>query len=400
MRSNSRLLPVAAMCVALGGCGASSVEPVLQLSPVKSAFEGTSERAVVKIVAVDRQGSPGEGTVTLTSTVGHFVDPELTLVAGQVTATFVCDPREEPACVGTIRLGGAWAGVQATTQVQGLAATTPNTVTWEVVPTGVALQAFALERSPANEVWAVGDGGLILKLVGRSWQRLASGVTVALRALTFAADGTPVAVGDEGTLVRMVDGQFQPLTLSQEALTAVTLDDQGVIYAGDAVGQIVSFDPSKGLIRPLTSLEDAVRGLVFRDGVVYAVSPNSFARFDGSWMMDAEPFNGTFNTLRVGAQSLLVGGQREGIVGVDGVLAEGSDAAWSTTQLGAPVLSIAEVPGVAERFALTEQGLFRQLDAQVWKKVECPSSGVSIVSRGAGDLVLVGPAGVSLLRVP
>ena len=67
--------------------------------------------------------------------------------------------------------------------------------------------AFALA---ADDVWAVGDGGVVLRWRGTSWDPVASGVTVDLRAVWAASTDDATVVGDDGTILRWNGSGFAP----------------------------------------------------------------------------------------------------------------------------------------------------------------------------------------------
>jgi hypothetical protein len=69
------------------------------------------------------------------------------------------------------------------------------------MPTGPIVQLSALWGRSANELWAVGDAGIVLHLDGRSWQRISSSTSLDLHAVAADSEGRALVVGAQGTLL-------------------------------------------------------------------------------------------------------------------------------------------------------------------------------------------------------
>ena len=75
-------------------------------------------------------------------------------------------------------------------------------VVWAPQASGVSTGLRAVWGSDASNVWAVGDGGVILKWNGTTWTAQTSGTTNALRAVWGTSATSVWAVGDNGTVLK------------------------------------------------------------------------------------------------------------------------------------------------------------------------------------------------------
>jgi hypothetical protein len=76
--------------------------------------------------------------------------------------------------------------------------------------------------SGPSDLWAVGDGGAILRFDGKAWSRSISGTTDALVGLSGRARGDAWAAGRERTLLRLRDLTWMPWGRAPDAGTATT----------------------------------------------------------------------------------------------------------------------------------------------------------------------------------
>ncbi len=394
----ARLVASSALAVIVSACGAPVVEPALSISPDRASFDGRVERVVVKIRAWEAGESPGGGVVHLTAPVGHFIGGDQEVLAdGFVTATYACSPTEEAACLGPIRLSVEWSDLHATTLVVGVDPVAPVPVSWEVVPTMTSARLLALGAAPDGSAWAVGERGTVLHLVGRTWVNVSSGVVSTLRGVAFSATGAPVVVGDDGTVLEWSGERFMLTTVEGADFTAVAVDAHGALHLGSATGML--FDQRLGGFEPVLDLRTPVLSLARQDGELWATGDAVLAHFSaGQWLSVPLPAQGRFFFAQTGADGIWLGGERMGTGSSIGILVQGPSPGWRTTLLPEPVRAIAEVPGMAERFALSSAHLYRQLEGGKWDVVEVPSTAVALASRATGDLVLLGPPGISLLR--
>ncbi len=383
------------------GCGPALEEPLLSLSPDRSSFDGNTERVVMRIRGWDVGGTPAEGVVHLTAPIGHFVEGEtVTLIEGFATATYACAPEEEAACSGPVRLAAQWGEFHASTQVNVAGALVIAPVKWEVVSTRTVASLLAVATAPDGSAWAVGERGAVLQLVGRQWHAVPAPVRSSLRAITFDLSGKPVIVGDEGVVLRSIDGVLKRLPLSgHEALTAVAMNRRGELHVGSAAG-LLSMVVGDAL-EPKLDLRRPILGMAHSDGEVWASGEGMLARYsDSQWLNLPMPLVAKLTVVQPSTTGLWLAGEREGATSTTGVIVAGPSPSWRSTSLPEPVKAFAEVPGVAERFALTTGHLYRQIEDSQWAPVDVPASGTAMTSRGPGDLVIVGPPGFSLLRAP
>lgn len=107
----------------------------------------------------------------------------------------------------------------------------PNTAcpTWcvEAAPAGTSARLSAVWAVTGNDVFAVGDGGTILRRQNNAWTKLTSGTTTNLRSVWGAAPNDVWAVGEAGTILRF-DGN------AWTAVTGVTTSDVAAVWGSSA----------------------------------------------------------------------------------------------------------------------------------------------------------------------
>ena len=387
--------------VTAAGCGPAAEDPALYLSPDRGSFDGRSERVIVKIRAFEVGGSAATGVVHLTAPVGHFINgEEVVLSEGFATATYACSPDEEAACSGTVRLAGEWGAVHATTQVSIMPALVATPVEWQVVPTHSLATILAIVSAADGSAWAVGERGTVLHLVEREWHVVPSPVRSTLRAVAMDSNGEPVVVGDEGVVLRRISAHLEQIPFAlKSAFRAVAVDSQGVVLIGDDAGVLSSIVGDE--LQPKLDLRTPILAMARQGDEVWATGDGVLARCtSGQWMNLPMPLTAKLTVAQPGRESVWLGGEREGATSVSGVIVAGPSPGWRTTALPAPVRAFAEVPNMAERFALTPTHLYRQLADAKWESVAVPMVATAMTSRARGDLVLVGPPGISVLRAP
>lgn len=118
----------------------------------------------------------------------------------------------------------------------GVSQTVDGGDTWTEVPSGVTVTLRGVWGSAANDVWAVGDGGTVIRWNGTSWATVVvTGVTENLQAIHGAAAGSIWAVGLNATIIRW-DGTAWAV---QDAPNGVTDDLYGVWAAGNGTAMAV-----------------------------------------------------------------------------------------------------------------------------------------------------------------
>lgn len=107
----------------------------------------------------------------------------------------------------------------------------PNTAcpTWcvEAAPTAVTARLAAVWAVTGNDVFAVGDGGTILRRKNNTWTQLASGTTANLRSVWGASASDVWAVGEAGTVLRFDGAAWTPVT-------GVTTGDVAAVWGSSA----------------------------------------------------------------------------------------------------------------------------------------------------------------------
>ena len=116
---------------------------------------------------------------------------------------------------------------------------------WQQVnsPTTNTLRGVAATRN--DDVWVVGDGGIIVHFDGTNWSTVPSNTTNNLNAVYFDSKNVGWAVGDNGTLLRYA-GSWQnvsgvPTSKNLNDVWAKNIEKQEVLVVGDT-GTILTFD--------------------------------------------------------------------------------------------------------------------------------------------------------------
>jgi photosystem II stability/assembly factor-like uncharacterized protein len=131
--------------------------------------------------------------------------------------------------------------IHDTTVVHDTTSECPVMLNWTTGSSGVSstlLDAFMVD---ASTIFAVGDGGTILRTTdgGSSWGTRSSSTTATLYAVRFADASTGIAVGDDGVVVRTTDGGTSWTQIALESGAQL----RNAQFVGPAVGYIVGTDP-------------------------------------------------------------------------------------------------------------------------------------------------------------
>jgi len=119
---------------------------------------------------------------------------------------------------------------------------TPHWISQDPLPNVHAL--YALGGVASGDLWAVGDGGMILHWDGSQWSDVASGTTVALRGVWAGASGDVWAVGDGGTILHWDGTKWSPSASgTARPLHAVVGDGAGNIWAVGEQSTIIHRSP-------------------------------------------------------------------------------------------------------------------------------------------------------------
>ena len=76
-------------------------------------------------------------------------------------------------------------------------------LTWKRVKIAGGAPLRAITGTAANDVWAVGDGGTVVRWNGKAWASVPSGTTADLLAVTKAPGGSVWIGGVRGILRRL-----------------------------------------------------------------------------------------------------------------------------------------------------------------------------------------------------
>ncbi len=181
---------------------AGATQAAVTIIPRFDAFGEGPETVVLALGAGSTNyilGSPSSATVTITDSAGQ--PPYLDVVNTASAA--------EPSTNGNFRFsvrGGS--ATSALTVNYTLTGTATNGTdydsgsAWAAQTSGVTNALRGVWVSNATNVWAVGDGGTILKWNGTAWSAQTSGTTNALRGVWGTSATSVWAVGDGGTILK------------------------------------------------------------------------------------------------------------------------------------------------------------------------------------------------------
>lgn len=383
-------------------CACSGVnESGLYITTDRSTFDGRTEHAVLKVQAFGANGDPGRGVVSLSTPAGHFVDgPQAQLTEGFSTVTFECNPADDSACSGSLRISATWAGESSGVTIKVTPSTVVTPVNWLVVPTNTLAPLVAMAASSdKTTLWAVGDTGTVAKLVNSTWSVVPTLMLENLTALSVTPNDEPLVVGEHGTLLVWSEKAFHAVDtgLSQVTFSAIVAAATNDAEIATDSGQIYHFDGTT--LTKVFDLGGPISSMVRNNGVIWAGGDGAFAVLDplAGWTSQSAPVLARYSVAFSSPEGLWLAGSRMDQAG--GVVLLGTPD-WHTVTLADPITSLAVVPKGDERFALTASSVYRQIGTGGWVKVQTPSGGRAAFSRFAGDLVVVGPPGISLLRAP
>ncbi len=194
-----------ALLVLMGSCGAQVADPELQITLSPNTVSGPTP-VVVKVTATKGDGSVGSGSVTITSTRGSLVVPEVVMLDGFGTARteFVCDTILEPECAAAVRVVATWTvgSFTATVEAKLNAAGTTGTgggsgggtgTTGEYEDAGVIILSrrcpgTASVSGPTAACCYPNSGGMTAPTCG--WAKLTPGASVGI-PFTLEDGGSP-----------------------------------------------------------------------------------------------------------------------------------------------------------------------------------------------------------------
>ncbi|MCA9664048.1 MAG: hypothetical protein KC503_00625 [Myxococcales bacterium] len=88
--------------------------------------------------------------------------------------------------------------------------------------------------SGPDDIYAVGDGGVVARYDGQRWRLMSSPTSQTLRAVSFGPRGAAYAVGVQGVLLELVDGRWRAHDAgTTRSLWGVSAGDEGHVVVGD-----------------------------------------------------------------------------------------------------------------------------------------------------------------------
>lgn len=387
--------------VATAGCS-PPVEPELSLSTAQSTFDGRTQRAIIDFEATDERGAAGSGTVSVFAPIGELVEgATVTLVDGRGSVTFRCDPFEDAACSGPVRLGASWRGLERSLIVR-VTPSDPNArPLWKAIPTLQPVTLYAAAITPDRTVWAVGERGIVMPYLASGWGApVATHVTSTLRAILASAEGELTIAGDDGVVLRGPPSALVPLThsMGRPAFTAIAMH-QGLLYAATATGQVCLYDVNDFV--PVAVTPQPINSLASLSSKLVAAGDDGlFESTDGEhWSSMSAPVLARWVATHVDSDGLWALGRRT-TGAADAILVQGPGPEWKSRSLPtAEVEAMAWGQGTADRYLTTKTTVFRQQVGAEWQDLEAPSGGNAIIVIGGVSVLVIGPPGISLLRV-
>jgi hypothetical protein len=392
---------VIGVVVCLGGC-ATPPQFDLSISTDRPTFDGRTERAIIKVAAFDENGGPGTGVVEVTVGVGTLVEgSSVALVSGQGSVTYRCPPSEDPACAGAVRIGASWRGVSRTTTIR----VTPNDPLakprWSVVPTLKPVSLLAAALAPDGTVWAVGEKGLVLPFRRGAWGTpIETFVESTLRAVIVNADGSLEICGDQGVVLSGMPDRLNRLSHSSTAdFTAIARSKDGTLVVTTTAGEAGLYSGTDFVFSSLSGSK--LNGLAATpSGTLVAIGNTTLHEFDGAqWKSLTPPVIADWRHIRVDDAGWWILGRRVALT-QEPLLVQGPGPDWrSTTLPPGDVQAMAWGVGSADRYIVTDRSVYWKQENTGWVDLETPSGGKAIVVLGGTEVLVVGPPGISLLRV-
>lgn len=178
--------------------------------------------------------------------------------------------------------------------------------TWCVEPTpaGTALTLHDVWAAGANDVFAVGDNGVILRRQNNEWLTMASGTTQSLRGVHGTSASNVWAVGLNGTVLHYDGAAWSTVAVTASNIDAIWLASANDIFMSG--GNMVWRSSNGGASFTASALAGSLFSI---SGVsaseVYVTGENAYVRkWNGSSWSTINPGAGTttyFSVLAIGA---------------------------------------------------------------------------------------------------
>jgi hypothetical protein len=92
---------------------------------------------------------------------------------------------------------------------------------WLLAESGVTAELLAIHGSSPDNVWAVGDNGVVLRFNGTRWERLETNLPTRFSGVFAAAPNDVWVVGEEGVILRWNGVAFSRMQRGTSSISAV-----------------------------------------------------------------------------------------------------------------------------------------------------------------------------------
>jgi hypothetical protein len=243
-------------------------------------------------------------------------------------------------------------------------------------PTSTSIESIALVD--ANNGWAVGFSGLILKLSNGTWSVVASPTTERLRGLDVIDIDTGWAVGSSGTILQLSSGTWSTVTSpSSQVLFSVSLADANNGWAVSNTGETLKL--SSGTWSKITSpVSDSLRQVRITDiDTGWAVGTNGriIQLSSGSWSIAASPTSDNLESLDI------VDANTGNAVGGNGTILQLSSGTWSTvTSPTTDNLFSVSLASASSGYAMGTGGIILELSSGTWSPITSPTNNLLLAA--------------------
>ncbi len=231
---------------------------------------------------------------------------------------------------------------------------------------------YDVDGSAANDVWAVGRSGTIIRYDGASWQPAASPTNRSLNGIDVLSATEAFAVGDSGTFIRLSTGVWSLLASpTAQDMYAVSMLSPTYGAAVGSAGTVAVWDGTAWTVYgSLTG--NALRGVhLYSSSLGAAVGDGGVIfMWDGTvWSAVASPTASRLNAVHFIAADL------GWAVGDGGVILKWNGSNWSTAVSPTMArLSAVESRSATEAWAAGDFGLILRYDGTNWTSFASPTS--------------------------